>query len=501
MSADIGLMPTSAISDPQVRAWLDRFTQAWNRLVQGEGRAVTRQEFDRLAGDAVAQMFSPGVVGGASGALNQNAAAAIDHLSDTVRRSVVAQVLEQQIGQNQDIEGRVSEALSQITREVTERTNNISSLASAINNIWAAIGGSDAVIEDGSLASVTPSAATATKWSSVVAAVTDPNTGNISSASILQETRTYANNNDSTLNALYSVRAQVDAAGKTVVGGFALAATDGAGSAPGPSIDFGVLSNKFFIGAPASGYDPATEYSTNLNFPFIVVTTPTVINGVTYAPGVFLKKATIGQASIDTAHIAQHLNSTNFNGTFDASGNIASNGSAGWALDKSGKFVINNIYARGDIHATSLAVGTVAASQMTANAIYTSHINGEQVTIARYAESYSATSLDENWGGAIVTSAANSQGAAVRIQAAVTSYTPSTYVNAGETLYGVLHILVYQGGTVLYNGPIGALPPFYSAPGSSVQYTAYFRFASPGGTYVGAGSIGYRWITVNSYIR
>lgn len=188
---------------------------------------------------------------------------------------------------------RIDDAEAAITTETSTRSTKDNALAAAINNMWASIGGSTAVIADSSLASVTPSAATATKWNQVVASVTDPNTGLVSSAAILQETRTYANNANSTLNAIYSVRAEVSSGGGTVVGGFGLAATSGAGSSQGPTIDFGVLANKFWIGAPASGYNPATEFSSNLQFPFIVVSTPTVIGGATYQPGVYIKHAFI----------------------------------------------------------------------------------------------------------------------------------------------------------------------------------------------------------------
>jgi hypothetical protein len=88
-----------------------------------------------------------------------------------------------------------------------------------------------------------------------------------------------------------------------VVGGFGAVATGGAGSSQGPSIDVGVVANRFWLAAPGGSYDPAADYSTANNFPFIALTTATTINGVTYQPGVYLKRAVIGEASIDTANI------------------------------------------------------------------------------------------------------------------------------------------------------------------------------------------------------
>jgi hypothetical protein len=381
------LLSTAGIDDPQIRNWLDRLTQVWQAREAGDDRYITASEFSGLAGDAVAQAFSEGVVGGGSGTSKATVTAAINVLSDSIRKSVLYRVLEQQINPDEYLAFRkrldaalisagkaISTVGAGLASEVVTRTSKDMALASAINRVWAYVGGATAVIEDGALAAATPSSAVATKWNAVVAAVTDPNTGEVNAASIVQELDTYASSADDTFNAIYSVRAQIDYNGATVVGGFGLAATAGAGSPDGPNIDFGVLANKFFIGAPASGYVPATEYGTNLQFPFIVVTTPTTINGVTYAPGVYIKSANIGEASIDTAKISQHINSTNFNGSFDGSGNISGYGSAGWAIDKSGLAVFNNVKVRGDIEANSITANTVTAGNLQSGAVATGYI-------------------------------------------------------------------------------------------------------------------------------
>jgi hypothetical protein len=539
VSADIGLLPTHGIADPQVRAWLDRFTQAWGQLMTGDGRAITKDEFDKLAGDALAQVLSDGAAGIGEG----TAAQAVNNLTEAIRKTVLFQALEQQISpiqleslrdrlndmitraqagadgasaavlaeQQARIDGdtaltsslnaqisridgaeaaivseqttrasadaalttsinaavsRLDTAEAAIVTEQTTRAAKDSALASAINNIWASIGGSEAVIQDGTLAAATPSTAVATKWSQVVAAVTDPNTGNVSSASILQESRTYASNNNSTLNALYTVRAQISSGGQTVVGGFGLAATAGAGSAQGPSIDFGVIANKFWIAAPAGTYDPAAEYSANLGFPFIVVSTPTTINGVTYSPGVYMKKAVIGDASIDTAKIAQNIRSNNFNGTFDGSGNIATNGSAGWALDKSGKFVVNNIYARGDIQATSLnaATGTFSGSLSAATGTFAGSLTAQVVNTGNIV------------GAAVTTGGVNVGGTGTTASNAAVGIT----VNAGDR---AILVIAYPG--MCYSGGSGE-----SDPGGQVAgYGTLYLNGSP--IRAGAGTLLY----------
>lgn len=386
--SDAALLSTAGIQDPQTRNFLDRLVQVWDQRLSGDDRLVKRSELDQLSIDAMVQALSGGVIGGAGGSLKASIDNAIHALSDSIRRSLVMQVLESGLNLP-DLQSLRNEVATGMSREEKTRTNDDSVLASAINRIWGYIGGSTAVIEEGSLATANPSAAVATKWSSVVAAVTDPNTGNVNSAAILSETRAYASSADSSLNAIYSVKAQVASGGATVVGGFALAATSGAGSAQGPTIDFGVLANKFFIAAPSSSYNPATEYSTNTDFPFIVVTTPTTINGVTYPAGVYMKKAAIGHAAIgsaeiedlavSTAKISQHLASNNFNGTFDGSGNIATNGTLGWAIDKSGNLVSQNAYIRGDIQATSLTANTVTATNIVGGAVSSLYI-GQNTT-------------------------------------------------------------------------------------------------------------------------
>lgn len=379
MSADRrghALLPTDGIKDIQVRNFLDRLVEAWDEMHYGDDKVVTSSEFERLAANAIGGALGPGVIGGANGTTGKPGAitVAIDNLADSIKKSLLYQVLSTQIQPidvdrlRMRIDGVMQKVTAGLHTEVTFRREKDYAVASAVNHIWAQIGGSDAVIEDGELAAATPSTAVATKWNQVQAAVTDPNTGQVSSGAILEETRAYADANEGAVHALYTVRAQISHGGQTLVGGFGLAAS--ATNAEGPRIDFGVLANRFWIGAPASSYDPAAEYGANTQFPFIVVTTPTTINGVTYPAGVYMKKALIGQASIDNAMIGQNIYSSNFNGTFDGSGNISGYGSAGWAISKDGQAVFNNVKVRGDVEANSI----------TANSVNTTNIVGSAVT-------------------------------------------------------------------------------------------------------------------------
>ena len=137
-----------------------------------------------------------------------------------------------------------------ILDESETRVNRDNALASAIKTIWAEIGSDAALIQDEAFAAVSPAAVQASKWLQVQAAVTDPVTGNINSTSIKEDLTSYASKVDGTLKSVYSVRATTTSNGLTVVGGFGLSATTGAGSDAGPTIDFMVSADRFSIVSP-----------------------------------------------------------------------------------------------------------------------------------------------------------------------------------------------------------------------------------------------------------
>lgn len=56
--------------------------------------------------------------------------------------------------------------------------------------------------------------------------------------------------------------------------------------------------------------------------------------------------AYIAAGAIGNAYIGNFIQSTNFDGTIDASGNITSNGTAGWAVGKAGKMVLDELVIR-----------------------------------------------------------------------------------------------------------------------------------------------------------
>lgn len=308
-----GLPSTDGITDPQTRAWADAFVNAWgvrNGTVgaNSQERFITKKEFADLTGSTLANVFAAGTGLPALSSEDGNGPATKitnAQLVNTLAKSIEKSQLFIDLGtriQVQTITKAKNFFGAEITQERTIRISRDNILAAAINRVWGYIGGSSALIEDATFAAVTPAAALATSWLQVQAAVTDPNTGLVSSAAIRSTYEAYVSAVNSTMNASYTVRAQIDTGGRTIVGGFGLMATSGAGSAPGGEISFGVRADTFFVSSTASTASLATQLATP-ETPFIVVTSTQVIDGKTYVPGVYIKKAFIIDGSIDTAKI------------------------------------------------------------------------------------------------------------------------------------------------------------------------------------------------------
>lgn len=167
----------------------------------------------------------------------------------------------------------------------------------------------------------------------------------------------------------YGMRVQVAADGKKLIGGYGLMGTNSAER--GPSIDFGVLASQFYVGAPAeNGGISSTR-------PFIVQTTPTVINGVSVPAGVYMEdgfikngtitNAKIANAAIDDAKIkdlsadkikagsiavGQHIQSSGF-----------VSGTSGWRINGDGTAEFANAVVRGGVFANYGAISGIAIDQ------------------------------------------------------------------------------------------------------------------------------------------
>lgn len=409
---------TASIKDPEVRTFLDALVNSWDLRSgfkdrnNGE-RFITLDEVNGLAKRAVVDIFAGGVgsflgekPGGSDVPTARDVNDAIDALADSIRRSIVYQILQTTVqpidlvNLRSTIDSAISDTAAAIIREESARASADESIvetlnalvarigqseagiaeeasvraqkdnaiAQAINTIWANIGGNLALIQDGQLAAVSPASVEATRWTQVQAAAIDPNTGQSNAAIVRQEFQAYANKADGTFGSIYSVRAQISVGGQTVVGGFGLAATSGAGSAQGPTIDFGVRADKFFIAATSQTPDAPTQISQGSQIPFMVLTSNQFVNGVLYPPGVYIKRAVIGDATIGSAQIAdaaitsakiQNASITNAKIGDTIQSNNFAYGSTGWIIRKDGYAEFNDIIIR---RASLIASGIFFAS-------------------------------------------------------------------------------------------------------------------------------------------
>jgi hypothetical protein len=168
----------------------------------------------------------------------------------------------------------------------------------------------------------------------------------------------------------YGMRVQVAADGRRLIGGYGLM---GANSAErGPSIDFGVLANRFYVGAPS------TDGAISSTRPFIVQTTPTTINGVYVPAGVYIEdgfikngtitNAKIANAAIDDAKIkdlsadkikagsiavGQYIQSSTYNPT----------NAKGWRITGDGLADFREVVVRGGVFANYGAISGIAIDQ------------------------------------------------------------------------------------------------------------------------------------------
>ncbi|UNV89373.1 MULTISPECIES: DUF1983 domain-containing protein [unclassified Comamonas] len=210
-------------------------------------------------------------------------------------------------------------------------------------------------------AAVTDKAAT----DAAAAAATAQSTANNAVAAIQAEQSVRANETGH-LGALYSVRMQLSQGGQQVVGGFALSGTSN-GTA-GPTIDFGVMANSFWIAAPSGS--PAGVSNVK---PFSVQTTAQTINGVVVPAGVYMDAAYINNVTVlfgrfgtlladkiqATAISASQLTAGNgvIGGSLKSSNYVA--GSSGWILRPDGMAEFSGVTVRGTIYSTAGTIGGI----------------------------------------------------------------------------------------------------------------------------------------------
>lgn len=170
---------------------------------------------------------------------------------------------------------------------------------------------------------------------------------------------------DGNVRALYTVRAEVSAGGRTVVGGFGLAGT--AGGAAGPRIDFGVRADTFFVEAPSGGSNPTSKLT-----PFIIRTSTSTEGGVSVPAGVYMDAAYIVNLTAMYARIAslvadsisaasisvsQLVAGTLAVGAYAQSTGYTGSGTNEWRIDGNGVARFSGVIVSGTVYAFAGSIG------------------------------------------------------------------------------------------------------------------------------------------------
>jgi hypothetical protein len=191
-----------------------------------------------------------------------------------------------------------------VSNERDTRLSQDNAIASAVQTVWAALGGNAGLIQGGASVTVNLSGAAAQRWNQVQAALKDANGNLIASSAIKQST-----------DVLVDKQGQIEAkwvlnldSGGNAVGyrqaGFGIS---GSNSQNGPQFAFGVRADQFWIASPG---DSGQETAPGAKLPFIVKTGNWIDGrGYPQGPGVYLNDlfvttAKIGVAQINSAMIA-----------------------------------------------------------------------------------------------------------------------------------------------------------------------------------------------------
>lgn len=305
MSDATTLPPTLSIKDPDTRQFLDQLInvldlRSGNKDPSSTDRFVTLGDLTSAFSGQSYGLSAPGSssVSQAAQASQSAISSAIGDLTNSIQNSLVYRLLESPIDLIDigPIRARLSQteqaSAAAIVNESEKRSNKDNALASAINTMWASIGGSEAVIQDGQLAQVTPAGVVATKWDQVQATIKDPVTGEYIASAAIKETAQTAVDKTGQLEAQYTVKVDVNG----YVSGFGLASTANNST---PFSDFIVRADRFSIASPSGpGISPTV--------PFIVKTTPeTLPNGTVVPPGVYMNYAMVNR--LDGSYITAGL--------------------------------------------------------------------------------------------------------------------------------------------------------------------------------------------------
>jgi hypothetical protein len=209
---------------------------------------------------------------------------------------------------------------------------------------------------------------------------------------------------------------------------------------------FYVNANTFYLGA--GGVTPGA--------PFVATQTGATINGKYYPPGVWMLTAFIHDATIDFAKISDTIQSTNFQWA-----------STGWKIYKDGYAQFSNIWARGDIEASSIKAGS-------ANIINTLMLQSNSVTLSKVMRgTWGYSPWNMAWNSIFVPNEAVGQPIIILAWCGEEGNTPNAPYGQFAVSVGA-HI--EGGGTILDIQSLGAVMVY--PPGMGDNQPAYYSLQS-----------------------
>lgn len=358
------------------------------------------------------------------------------------------------------LEATVGDNTAAILNEQTARVSADEAIALDITALEVEVGNTNAAVLVETTARANADTALASSISTVEAIAGD------NAAAIAAEASARASL-DGSVQSLYTVRASVTSEGRTVVGGFGLAATSTA--AGGPEIEFGVRADRFWIGAPS------TESGIDDVLPFVVQTSDEVVNGVTIPKGVYMDAAHIknlhaivanlGEAWIDWTMVidlnAIHLKAGDgtIGGPLKSSNFVT--GVSGWQVEHTGEAEFNDVTVRGTVYASA---GTFAGALSAATGTFAGNLSAAGGTFSG-ALSAATGSFTGSLSGANITGATGTFSGSVVVGTSPaisgTTMTGTGFVaNASGTFAAgnSSNSIVWDGTTLTINKPTIVAP-------------------------------------------
>lgn len=178
---------------------------------------------------------------------------------------------------------RVGSSETAISNEITQRVNADNAITQQVNTQYASVNSTLSLIQTKQTTTANSVAAISTKTDSLQATV-DGHTSAISAESTARADA------DGKLFAQYTLKLDING----LISGFSLASSNTAS-------EFTIRSDRFAIASPE--YKTSSPDPQKIAIPFVVVTSPTPLNGRMVDPGVYMSNALIGNGVIDTAKI------------------------------------------------------------------------------------------------------------------------------------------------------------------------------------------------------